>query len=120
LNNFKDASIRFTVLDHPWYFSVYCLPKHIKEKMKNEITSYANSLLSISNYNLNAKKLAYDELIKITNKLNFREDQKFLNQFATVSDKYDEIQNVPITWRQLLPELNESLSKDSLAKHAIE
>jgi organic radical activating enzyme len=120
LKNFKDATLTFTVLDHPWYLSVYCLPKHIKEKMKNEITSYANSLLSISNYNLNAKKSAYDELIKITNKLNFKEDQKFLNQFAVVSDKYDEIQNVPITWRQLLPELNESLSKDSQAKRATE
>lgn len=119
LNNFKNVSIRFTILDGPWYLSVYCLPKDIKEKMKNELVSYANEILN-TNFNSNIKKLIHNDLLKIANKLNYKEEQKFLNQFAAVSDKYDEMQNVPITWRQLLPELNESLSKDSQAKRATE
>jgi sulfatase maturation enzyme AslB (radical SAM superfamily) len=46
LDNFKDAAIRFTVLYNPWYLSVYCLPKHIKEKMKNELISYAENMIN--------------------------------------------------------------------------
>lgn len=120
IQNFKDATIRFTVLDQSPYLSIYCLPKDIKEKMKNELLAYAAEILSYNNIDSFTKKTVNEELIRIANKISYKEDQRLLNQFAVVSDKYDEIQKVPITWRQLLPELNESLSKDSLAKHATE
>jgi len=116
LSNFKYSNIEIIILDGPWYLGVYCLPKHIKEKMKNELISYAENMINSKKYNA----IVYDKLIKIANNLHHTEDQKYLNQFAAVSDKYDEIQNVPITWRQLLPELNESFSKDSQAKLATE
>jgi wyosine [tRNA(Phe)-imidazoG37] synthetase (radical SAM superfamily) len=120
LENFKNAQITFNILSDPWYLSIYCLPKDIKEKIKNELTSYVNDILNSNTIELSVKKSISEKLIKIVNKISHEENQKYLNQFAAVSDKYDEIQNVPITWRQLLPELNESLNKDFQAKRATE
>jgi len=109
LNNFKDASIRFTVLNNPEYLSIYCLPANLKEKTKNELLEYSKNILNSNKFPNNIKNFIHSEILKIINKMYYKEDQKFLNQFVIASDKYDEIQNVPITWRQLLPELNESL-----------
>jgi organic radical activating enzyme len=117
--NFKDAMIKLTILEGPWYMSIYCLPKEIKEKLKKDLKEWAENIYNSNKYFDNTKMI-YEEIIKLTNKIDHRQNQNFLKQFETVSDEYDLIQNVPITWRQLLPELNESLSKDSLAKHAIE
>jgi len=118
--NFKDAQIKLTILEGPWYMSLYCLPKEIKEKLKKDLKEWSENIYNSNKYSNNIRNMIYEETIKLTNKIDHRQNQNFLKQFETVSDEYDLIQNVPITWRQLLPELNESISKDSRAKRATE
>jgi organic radical activating enzyme len=110
LDNFKYTDINLTFLDLPNFMSVYCLPYEIKEKFKNDLTIWSEEFLNKNNkLNDNQKKIVYDKVIKLSNQIFFKNNQYLLKTFIAVSDKFDEVQKVPIKWRELLPELSEAL-----------
>lgn len=110
LDNFEFTDINLFFLEWPYFLSVYCLPIPIKEKFKSDLTNWAEQFLNKDNkLNPNQKKIIHDRVIQLSNQIFLKNNQLSLKTFKEVSNKLDEVQNVSVKWRELLPELSKAL-----------
>jgi organic radical activating enzyme len=110
LDNFEFTNICLIFLEGPYFLSIYCLPISIKEKFKSDLTNWAEQFLNKDNkLNPNQKKIIHDKVIQLSNQIFLKNNQLSLKTFKEVSNKLDEVQNVPVKWRELLPELSKAL-----------
>ena len=118
LDNFSNKStfwVELIFLESPQYLSLRSLPNNIKNRLFTEWSEWADRLANdtgIFSYRWRpgVRHNMARFLRRVINMMMI--DQDHIQTFVRYSDQLDRIQNVKITWRELLPELAEELKNE--------
>ena len=118
MDNFSNKStfwVELIFLESPQYLSLRSLPNNIKNRLFTEWSEWADRLANdtgIFSYRWRpgVRHNMARFLRRVINMMMI--DQDHIQTFVRYSDQLDRIQNVKITWRELLPELAEELKNE--------
>lgn len=114
LDTFNDRFvwIELIFLDGPRCLSLRTLPKRIKDRLHKEWSDWTDLITGVngiysSRWEQDVRHNVAKQLRRVIELMMI--DTHHLDLFVSYSDRLDEIQNVKVTWRELLPELAEEL-----------